>query len=431
MENKYLSTNLNRGGKLFYVKNNVNKNTVIDVLFNCGSRCENITGLAHFCEHMFFTGTKTMNKEQITQKYYSFIVCNAYTNLREIVFTGEVFAKELEEYLKTISTMINESTFKQEAVDKERKIINQEIAEYEDKHQDIAHGMNLYNLFKQPIFKEKASSAGNKSSIAKITSKDVKKYIKHYFVANNLEVYITSPMSLNKVKKLINKNLSNKLPVNDKLEPLPYNFYDVAESNFVKTTKAEIDKIYIALNFTFPKAYDDYNFMCKFEMMRAIINDPAIGLAKILRLQKSLVYSAWFSYWRFKQNSVLALYCECEKENVNEIITTVADYIKNIIKNGFSKDDLNKAKRQYKHAQMRKNPSAYSLINKLYDYRFEGKILNKKEMEKLKNKTTVDDCNNIFKEVFANSKVSLSLYGSFDKENIITKKQLNELFKIN
>ena len=122
---KYKRVKLPNGGVLNYVKNNITKTSMVEILFNCGSRGDTIPGLAHFTEHMFFTGTDKLSKEQITKKYFDFISVNAYTGYTEIVFTGNVFTREFEDYISTVSMLITESTFSQEAVDKEIKVVQQ------------------------------------------------------------------------------------------------------------------------------------------------------------------------------------------------------------------------------------------------------------------------------------------------------------------
>lgn len=424
---KYFQTKLNGGGKLNYVKNKINKATYVDVLFNCGARCDTIPGLAHFVEHMFFTGTKSLTKDEVWQKYWSFISTNAYTNLREIAFTGEIFTSELKDYLATVATLINESTFTQTAVEKERKIINQEIVGCEDKHEDIAHLMNLYNLYALPAFKEK-SFCGSTAAISKITSKDVKKFVQKYFVANNLEVYICSPLSLRKIKQIVNQNLADKLPVNDKLEKLEINFYDVKNPNFFKTKAVDIPKSYIELNFTFPSDYNDFEFEKKMETALDIINDGSVGMLKQLRLKKDLVYSAYFWYWKMPNNSSLVFRCDCEPNNVNEVIKAVAEYLNSLLREGFSAEQLNLVKRKNKHGEMRKLPSISRLINTLYDFRWYGKILDYKKFKKIKANATVEDCNTVVKQALTASQPSLSLYGSFDKQTLISKAEFNKLF---
>ena len=428
MKNKYLAVKLNNGAKLYYVKNKVNKSTCVDVLFNCGSRCDTIPGLAHFVEHMFFTGTKTLTKEEISKRYCKFISTNAYTNYRDISFTGTIFSSELGEYLSTIAMLITESTFTQSAVEKERKIINQEIAEYSDKYEDMAYTFNLYNLHQIEAFKGPITTLGSVKSIAKITNKDIKKFVKTYFVSNNLEVYITTPLSLNKVKDILNKNLVSKLPQNPNLPKLEVNFYDVEDNNFYKTKKVDIEKTYIRLNLTFKQDFNDYDFEQKLLTVLHMINDESMGIDGYLRIKKSLVYFSYFNYWMLNKNSVVSFYCNCQKQNINEIIKAVANFFKTKLKQGFSEEELKKAKRLYKHAQMCKTPSARAQLGKLYDFRWYNKIRDSKKLRKIRLNCTLEDCNKTCAKVLTTSKVSLSLFGDFDKETLMTKKELNNLF---
>ena len=116
---KYKKITLPHGGVLYYTKNKINASTMLRLNFDCGSRCNTIDGLAHFTEHMFFTGTKTLTKEDVAKKYFDFINANAYTSMKSICFEGQIFTNELEEYLKTVAMLITESSFGQKNVDKE------------------------------------------------------------------------------------------------------------------------------------------------------------------------------------------------------------------------------------------------------------------------------------------------------------------------
>ena len=125
---KFKKVKLSKGGTLYYTKNTINTSTAVEIGFDCGSRCNTIDGLAHFVEHMFFTGTKTMSKEDVAKRYFDFIDVNAYTSLQEIKFDGKIFTSELGNYLKTVAMMITESTFSQANVNKEIHVVCQEIA---------------------------------------------------------------------------------------------------------------------------------------------------------------------------------------------------------------------------------------------------------------------------------------------------------------
>ena len=425
---KYKQTNLPNGAKLYYVKNRINESTVVDVNFDCGSRFNWIPGLAHFTEHMFFTGTKTLDKEEISKKYYDFIHVNAGTNILNIRFNGQIFTKEFSDYLSTVATMITESTFSEENVQKEIPVVQQEIARKKDKFKYLSEMYSEYLSFGLEEFKY--GNLGTKESVASITSEDVKKFVEKYFISNNLEVYVSSPYSLNKVKKLVIKNLVEKLPRNDSFIKPPFYYYNIKNSNFFEVETKPIPKNYIYMNFAMKRNVWDFDFKCKFGLVLDMLNDHSEGMLNALRLKKSLVYGAGIYPSYFDKNSQCEFATECDKENVNEIIKTLAEYLKEVSKNGFTQAQLDKAKRLYEFGEATKEVKLNHQVNKLYQFKYFGKILKEKEAKKVIKATTLEEVNALFREVFENPTVSLLVYGDATKEDVMDKKKFDKVFKM-
>ena len=167
------------GLTLLYDKNNINNSTSIDVTFDCGARCDGEkAGLSHFCEHMFFTGTDKLSKQDVTKRYIDFIKSNAYTNYSEIRFTGSVITKRLCDYLIAVQDMICNSTFTKRAIEEEKKIVIQEIVSDTDRHFRHAGRLSAYELYGLECFAK--GVLGTAESVNSITSKDIKSYVKKY-----------------------------------------------------------------------------------------------------------------------------------------------------------------------------------------------------------------------------------------------------------
>lgn len=425
---KFKQTNLPHGGKLYYVKNRINESTDVDINFDCGSRFDTVPGLAHFTEHMFFTGTKTLSKEDIAKKYFDFIEVNACTSTRYINFNGQLFTKEFADYLKTVAMMITESTFSEENVEKEIPVVQQEIARAKDKYRTISAWIADYLTFGNPEFKN--TTLGSQKSVASITSEDVKEYVNKYFVANNLEVFVCSPYSLGKVKKLVVKNLVNKLPVNDNFEKAPYFYYNVKNKNFHKIENAKIEKSYVYINFAMNRNRLDFDFKRKFGLVLDMLNDYSEGILNALRLKKSLVYGAGIKDSYYEKNSLAGFSTECDKENVNEVIITLANYLKDVAKNGFTQAQLDKAKRLYEFGEATKEVRLRKLTGRLYQFKYYGKIIKEKEAKKAIKSATLEEVNALYREVFENPTVSLFVYGNANKEEVMNKKEFNNVFKM-
>ena len=425
---KYYQSNLSDGAKLYYIKNTISKTTNVKIGFECGARVEPIPGLAHFCEHLFFCGTKNLTSEQVKQKYYKFIDVNAYTSESEIVFVGNVFTKEFTDYVKMVAEIITESTFTPNSIKKELPVIKQEIATAKDKYRRLANDVNMLNITQNNMYNE-ISVLGNSESVSTIKSKDIKEFVKKYFVKQNLEVYVTSPLPMRKIKNIIEKELVKKLESKPDFKKLPLLFRYVKQTEFYDLKHKDIGKSYYFLNFKSNHNMFDWEFKAKYSIMLAMINDFSDGLMKYLRNEKSLVYGANMNCYIANDKEYLTtINTECEKENLIEITKTIAEYIKNILKNGFTQELLDKAKRLYIFDQDAKEPCSYSRLAKLRDFKYYGKVY-KDGVRKLAQKVKLEEVNQLFKEIFQNPMVSCTIYGDATKKDVIQSKEFYKLFK--
>ena len=142
-----------------------------------------------------------------------------------------------------------------------------------------------------------------------------------------------------------------------------------------------------------------------------------------------MVYGAhMYCYLANDKEYITTINTECDKENIKEITKTIAEYIQNINKNGFTQELLDKAKILYIFDQDAKEPSSYGRLSKLNDFRYYGKVY-KDGVRKLAQKVTLEQVNKLFKEVFQQPIVSCTIYGDASKNDILTSKDFYQLFK--
>ena len=427
---KYKQMKLNNGVKLYYLKNNISKVTMVDVAFPCGSRCDTIQGLAHFTEHMFFTGTKTMDKKAITKKYFDFINVNACTNNSKIYFTGSVFTKEFEDYLNTVGEMVSNSLFSENLVKDEFKVISQEIAMYKDNFQMYAYLTNDYNLTQDETYKY--ANLGTNETISTIKSKDIKNFVKKYFIQENMEVYVSSPLSINKVKKIVEKTLCKTIPTNNNFKNLPLFLYNATNTNFYQIKTQDIGKSYLFLNFVINSNFNDFKRRKQIELLINLLNNQSDGVMSDLRWgdNKNLTYGARFYPIYGKDKTIITFTTQCDKENINPIIETVSSFIKRIMSNGFKQDILDFEKRTYKYDDDAKEPRLRVEFCKLFDFGLFGEVRDEKVMRKYLTETTLEQCNSLFKEVFENPELSVTVYGDAKKQDVLSQAKIQKLFNV-
>lgn len=427
---KYKKIDLNCGAKLMYLKNKLTRTTMVEIAFDCGARCDTIPGIAHFAEHMFFTGTKNKDKKEVSKIFSDFINTNAFTSKSKVSFVGNVFTKEFKDFLERTAEIITESTFAEKLVKDERNIIDQEIAMLKDNNQMKAWYFNEYNLTNDDV--DKYAIIGTNDTIAQIKSKDIKAFVKKYFVLENMEVYVASPHSLSKVKRMVEETLCKKLASNKNFKELPLYLLDVKDNSFFKVKTEDIGKNYLFINVPFKCKFADLKRRKQIELMLALMNNQSEGVMGDLRWggEKSLTYSGRFYQSYGKDGGIITFTTQCDQDKLNPIVETVAGYIQKVAQNGFTQTVLDFEKRAFKYDDDAREPFIRREFNKLFDFKMFGKIRNDKQLRKYAENCTLEDCNNLFKEIFASPKLSVSVYGDINKKDFLTKSKVNELFNV-
>lgn len=415
------------GATLIYEKNTINKITNLRITFDCGSRCDDkLNGLAHFVEHMFFTGTKDKNKQQISKEYFDFVGVNAFTNTQTIRFGGEVFSNELGDYLSLVSRLINDTTFSTKNVEEEKKVVLQEIVKDSDNYKHKASRESAYDLYGEDYLK--VGVLGTKKTVSAIKSKDVKDFVKKYFVANNCYIYVVSTLPFEKVKKLVEKNLISKLQIDNNLIVTTYNGTVVTDKWKVTVKKADIDKNFLHIAFRVNDGFNNIDKLVTAFALTNIMSNVTDGVLKTLRLEKGLVYSGYFYIDCNKESSAVVFVTELAKENIKEAIKTLAEYLKNLKQNGLDSELVERDKRETLFEMESKVLGPRYDCYDLTSYRDFGRIVTDQNISAMRLQVDKIQLDELIREVFGSTNVVCSVLGDAEKQDMFTLKEIKELF---
>jgi len=107
-----------------------------------GSRHETpaTNGVAHFIEHLLFKGTGRRSARQISQEIDSMGgILNAFTGHEYVCYYAKVLAKFLPRVTDLLSDIFLHSTFPADEIERERKVILQEIKMRDDSPEEAIH----------------------------------------------------------------------------------------------------------------------------------------------------------------------------------------------------------------------------------------------------------------------------------------------------
>src|SRR4051794_25324329 len=176
----------------------------IGVWLTRGSRHESAdqSGIAHFVEHMLFKGTATRSAEDIAQAIDSIGgQLDAFTAKEYASYYIKVLDEHLPTAVDLLSDIVMNPNFDGEDLDKEKKVILEEIKMVEDTPDDLVH-----ELFTQHFWEGHALGRpilGSKETVESFNPEILRQYFGTAYVASNLIVSAAGNVEHARVRELV------------------------------------------------------------------------------------------------------------------------------------------------------------------------------------------------------------------------------------
>lgn len=182
---------LKNGLTVIYVEK-PSQSVAVEVLVKVGSNNEEVEelGISHFIEHMLFEGTKKRGSSREIANEIEKIggELNAYTSNERTCYFARVLNKHFDKALEVIADILQNPLFREEDIEKQRKIILKEIGLVTDEprfHQWVLFGKALFK--KHPA---RNPTYGTIKTVKAIKKKQILDYYRKYYQANNLVVSV-------------------------------------------------------------------------------------------------------------------------------------------------------------------------------------------------------------------------------------------------
>ncbi|WP_109830220.1 M16 family metallopeptidase [Reichenbachiella versicolor] len=176
------------------------------VMLDIGSRdeLEHQQGIAHFWEHMAFKGTKKRKAFHIINRLESLGgELNAYTTKEKICFYSAVLEKHLDKSLELLSDITFNSTFPEVQIEKERQVILEEMAMYQDNPEDAIQDQLDTLIYKNHQLGN--NILGTEESVLSFEHEDFKTFIDQNLDTGRLVVSSVGSYSMKKLITLVSK----------------------------------------------------------------------------------------------------------------------------------------------------------------------------------------------------------------------------------
>ncbi|MGI4751941.1 MAG: M16 family metallopeptidase [Janthinobacterium lividum] len=185
------------------------------LMINAGSRdeAEGKDGLAHFIEHLLFKATERRNTNQILNRLEVVGAdLNAYTT-KEYTCIHASFLKEyLERAMDLMEDIFFHSTFPEDEMEKEKGVILDEIASYQDQPEEAIQDDFEDLLFKNHVLGR--NILGTTTSVNALTKNDIASFIAQNYNTHQTVFAVTGNYDFNKIIRLAERYFG-ELPENN------------------------------------------------------------------------------------------------------------------------------------------------------------------------------------------------------------------------
>lgn len=192
-----------------------NGETIVKTYVNTGSMNEpdNVRGISHYIEHNLFNGSESLGDKVFFDEVHKM---GAYTNASTYFSTTDYFIssnllddKDLENQIKLHAGMLQTPKFMLDKLEKEKKIVNQEINICLSNDENIGFSETLKNLFN---IKSTSTDlvAGSTDNITALTRDDVINYFNNNYYPANMTTVITGEVEPDQTMQLISKYFTSR-----------------------------------------------------------------------------------------------------------------------------------------------------------------------------------------------------------------------------
>tara|TARA_Y100000310_G_scaffold345160_1_gene462276 strand:- start:14086 stop:15279 length:1194 start_codon:yes stop_codon:yes gene_type:complete len=314
---------LKNGLTLLYKKKRSNTVT-ISILVKVGSNHEHkgVEGISHFIEHLLFEGTKKRTAEEISNTIESLGgEMNAFTSHEETVYFITLPKKHFDVALEILSDMIQNPIFDLKILEKERKVILEEINLTIDDPKFYQYIFFLNNLYEEHPTKN--AIYGNVESMRSITRKNIIDYYKEYYSSNNTIVSIVG--DINNIKEKVESSFKN---FKQKRLPKEIKIKEPSNKNKITHETRKILHSYLVLGYKTNGYNEDFYTL---EVIRSILGRGQSGrLFNEIRGKRGLAYSVGVSHDIGLNYGYFAVHVGMDKKNISLVKKLILKELKNL-----------------------------------------------------------------------------------------------------
>ncbi|SHF32430.1 Predicted Zn-dependent peptidase [Seinonella peptonophila] len=320
---------------------------------------EGNNGISHFLEHMLFKGTEKRNARQLAEAFDEIGgQVNAFTSKELTCFYAKVLDQHFSIALDILTDMFLHSQLLAEEVEREKKVITEEIRMVEDTPDDQIHDLLAKASYGShslayPIL-------GSVENVNRFSRDDLMFYQQQFYQPKRVVVAVAGNLADDYLEQIEQAFQSFKEP---DLSPLHAASRPIFTPS-VYHKKKEIEQTHICLGLP-GLALDDARIYHMILLNNILGGNMSSRLFQLIREEKGLAYSVFSFHSAHRQTGLFTLYAGTAHGQEDEVIQCIYQIFEQLVAKGFSSSELWKAKEQLKANLMMGLESTHNRMSRL------------------------------------------------------------------
>ena len=393
------------------------ESVAFNIFVNTGSinETDGYYGISHLIEHMLFKGTKKRSAYEIAKELDRLGAnVNAFTDCEETTYFTKSTNENLEECVEILADMFFNATFDQKEMTREKKVVCEEIAMYNDdaytKSELLVNSL-IYNGtgFARDV-------AGSKQSVKATTQEKIHDYMQKFYTPQNTIISFCGNIKLKQAEKLMEKYFLSHYNLTLKDEIAPKRVAEPRKETpkiVEKTIKQYKDNEQANICITYPgiSQYDPDKYALNV-LNSALGRGMSSKLFQRIREKLGLVYNI-LSQCSFNSTcGDVTIHFATSTKNAPLALSAIKEEMANLVKEGLTESEFNDAKSNLLASIKLSYENTGSVnVSVCKNIRSYGRAITKEEYLENYQNITLEDVNKVARRIFDNENYCISYVG--------------------
>lgn len=318
------------------------RSIALGIWVKTGSRHEqkDQNGISHFIEHMLFKGSEKYNVKAIAEIFDGMGgMVNAYTSKEYTCYYIKVIDEHLDQALEVLSDMLFRPALDEQELVKERHVIEEEIAMYDDTPDDFVHDLIASAAYGDdplayPIL-------GTEETISSLSADDLRQYMLEHYHSGHIVISAAGRIDERSLQ-LIRQYFDVRLPKKNLKRPKFSPYYGKTMFHQKNTEQNHICLALPGVSYSDP---DLYEMICLNNLLGGGMSSR---LFQEIREKRGLAYSVYSYHCAYEDSGLWTVYIGTAPKQTKEVLHCTFETIQDFISSGVGETELERCKQQLK-----------------------------------------------------------------------------------